>query len=42
VTVVSLSGLVLVLYLKRKRIPGLLVVAGGAIAVVAVVMFLVP
>jgi hypothetical protein len=41
-TVISLSGLVLLFYLKRKRIPGLLVVAGGTAAVVAVVMFLVP
>jgi uncharacterized protein len=41
-TVISLSGLVLLFYLKRRRIPGLLVVVGGTVAVVAVVMFLVP
>ena len=40
--VISLTGLVLLLYLKRKRIPGLLVVVGGTIAIVAVVMLLVP
>lgn len=39
---ISLTGLVLLLYLKRRRIPGLLVVVGGTIAVVAVVMLLVP
>jgi hypothetical protein len=37
-----LTGLVLLLYLKRKRVPGLLVVVGGAVAVAAVVMFLTP
>ena len=41
-TVISLTGLVLLFYLKRKRIPGLLVVVGGTVAVVAVVMLLVP
>ena len=40
--VISLTGLVLLFYLKRKRIPGLLVVVGGTVAVVAVVMLLVP
>jgi hypothetical protein len=33
---------VLLTYLKRKRVPGLLVVMGGILAVVAVVMLLVP
>jgi hypothetical protein len=37
-----LTGLVLLLYLKLKRIPGLLVVVGGTAAVVAIVFFLVP
>jgi hypothetical protein len=41
-TVISFTGLVLLFYLKRKRIPGLLAVAGGTAAVVAVVVFLVP
>jgi hypothetical protein len=41
-TVISSTGLVLLLYLKRKRVPGLLVVVGGAVAVAAVVMFLTP
>jgi hypothetical protein len=41
-TVISLTGLVLLLYLKRRRVPGLLVVVGGTVAVVAVVMLLVP
>jgi hypothetical protein len=36
-TIISLSGLVLLFYLKRRRIPGLLMVAGGAVAVVSVV-----
>ena len=36
------TGLALLLYLKRKRIPGLLVVVGGTAAIVAVVLFLVP
>lgn len=40
--VISFSGLVLLFYLKRKRIPGLLVAVGGTAVVVAVVMFLVP
>ena len=31
-TVISLTGLVLLLSLKRKRLPGLLVVVGGAVA----------
>ncbi|WP_422923434.1 PepSY-associated TM helix domain-containing protein [Singulisphaera sp. PoT] len=34
--VISLTGLVLLLYLKRRRIPGLLVMVGGMVAVVAV------
>ena len=41
-TVISLTGLVLLLYLKRRRVPGLLVVVGGTVAIVAVVMLLVP
>ena len=39
--VISLTGLVLLFYLKRRRIPGL-VVAVGTVAVVAVVLLLVP
>jgi hypothetical protein len=41
-TVISLTGLVLLFYLKRRRIPGLVVVVVGAAAVAAVVAFLVP
>jgi hypothetical protein len=41
-TLISLTGLVLLFYLKRRRIPGLLVALGGTIAVVAVVLLLVP
>jgi hypothetical protein len=41
-TVISLTGLVLLFYLKRKRIPGLLVAVGGAAVVAAIVMLLVP
>ncbi len=40
-TVISLTGLVLLFNLKRKRIPGLLVAVGGTVAVAAVVTFLV-
>ena len=41
-TIISLTGLVLLFYLKRKRIPGLLVFAGGTVALVAVVLLFVP
>ncbi|HWE38894.1 MAG TPA: PepSY-associated TM helix domain-containing protein [Isosphaeraceae bacterium] len=41
-TVISLTGLVLLLYLKRRRIPGLVVVVLGTAAVAAVVALLVP
>jgi hypothetical protein len=41
-TAISLSGLALLFYLKRKRIPGLLVVVGGTVAVVAIAIFIVP
>ena len=40
--VISLTGLVLLFYLKRKRVSGPLVVVGGAVAVGAVVMFFAP
>ena len=40
--VISFSGLVLLLYLKRKRLPGLFVIVGGTIAVIAVIWLLVP
>lgn len=41
-TFISLTGLVLLFYLKRKRIRGLLVVVAGTVAVVAVVLLFVP
>ena len=41
-TVISLTGLVLLLYLKRRRFPGLLLVVAGTVAAVAVVILLVP
>ena len=41
-TVISLTGLVLLFYLKRKRVRGLLVFVAGTIAVVAVFKLLVP
>ena len=41
-TVISLTGLVLIFYLKRKRVSGLLVVVGGAAAIAAVIVFLAP
>jgi len=40
--IISLTGLVLLFYLKRKRVSGLLVVLGGAVAAGAVIMFLAP
>ena len=40
--IISLTGLVLLFYLKRKRVSGLLVIVGGAVAVGAVVLFLAP
>jgi hypothetical protein len=41
-TVISLTGLALLFYLKLKRFPGPLVAMGGAAALVAVIMFLAP
>ncbi len=41
-TIISLTGLVLLFYLKRKRVSGLLVVVGGAAAIAAVIVFLAP
>jgi hypothetical protein len=41
-TVISLTGLILLFYLKLRRIPGLVVVAIGAIAVAAVFLLGVP
>jgi hypothetical protein len=40
--VISLSGLALLFYLKRKRIPGLVVGMLGTLAVVAIVLWFVP
>ncbi len=40
--IISLTGLVLLFYFKRKRVSGLLVVVGGVVAVEAVIMFLTP
>jgi uncharacterized protein len=39
---VSLSGPVLLFYLKRKLIPGLLVTVGGTVVIVTIVMLIVP
>jgi len=41
-TVVSVTGFVLLFYLKRRLAPGLVVAAGGTVAVVAVFVLLVP
>jgi hypothetical protein len=41
-TLISLTGLVLLFYLKRRRIPGLAVSAIGAIVILAVVYLFVP
>lgn len=41
-TVISLTGLVLLLYLKLRRAPGLAVALGGTVVVVLVVLLLVP
>ncbi len=38
----SLTGLILLLFLKRKRVNGLLVALGGTVAVAAVYFWLVP
>lgn len=40
--VASLTGLVLLFYIKRRRIPGLFTALAGTAAVVAVVLYLVP
>ncbi len=39
---ISFSGLALLFYLKRKRIPGLVVVFAGTVAVAAIVVLFVP
>ena len=41
-TVISLTRLLLLLYLKRTRIPGLLVAVGRTVSIVEVVTFPVP
>ncbi len=41
-TVISLSGLILILYLKLRRVPGLVVAVAGTAAVVAIILLLVP
>jgi len=41
-TVASLSGLILLFYIKRRRIPGIITAVVGTIVIVAVVYFLVP
>lgn len=41
-TVISLTGLVLLFYLKLRRVPGVVVAVLGAVALVAVVLWFVP
>ncbi len=41
-TIISLTGLVLLFYLKRRRLPGLVVTVVGAVAVLVVVWLWVP
>jgi hypothetical protein len=40
--VISLTGLVLLFYIKRRRIPGTFIGLGGTVALVAMYWFLVP